>query len=358
MALELEQRWYRYVFMFSLLWVFIAPASERIQPVRLKRVVIFGDSLADTGNTWSLTRYLQGVGEKPWFYDSLYRASWGWLPLRFFTGVLPPDIYYKGRFTNGPLSGEWVMPMLGLDPEDPDQVQFLAFGGSWAVSSQRFLSSWLNLWGDDSISTMEWLRHLFGGLGKWVLPSSSEVVDWYLEAHKELDKDTMFVLFSGANDYQNHYWDVKTIVASQVEVIEKLIAQGAMHIAWGTLPDLTITPCFQGSSAVERVHSYVLEHNALIVSERRRLLAEYPNVMISFADGYSALKLFFKHAEHFGFKVKDRGCTNYNIDGCSLSGGVPIQQGVFFKRNGEDVQICENPDEYFFWDAITAFFSI
>ena len=315
------------------------------EPIRLKRVVVFGDSLADTGNTWQLTRYLNGVGDKPWFYDELFSTGWRWLPMGRIVGITPPQGYYHGRFSNGPLAGELLMDMLGMDASDPDAMQNLAFGGSWTVSSRRFLSSWASMTWDSSVSTPEWISHLVGGHAKWLLPSATEIVDWYLRRNPVLDDETMYILESGANDYQNLYWDVDTLVEEQASIMRRLIEAGARHISWGTLPNLTFTPCFKGSKNIERVEGLLHQHNQKIIDAKNALVLEYPEVKITFIDGYTAMQLFFDNADSFGFAVKDKGCTNINIPGCPLEGGVSIQKG-------DGMTVCSNPDEYFFWDSM------
>lgn len=315
------------------------------EQIRLRRVVVFGDSLADTGNTWKLTRYLNGIGDKPWFYDELFSNGWRWLPMGRIVGIAPPSGYYHGRFSNGPLAGELLIGMMGMDTNDPEVMQNLAFGGSWTVSSRRFLSSWASMTWDSTVSTPEWIRHLVGGHAKWLLPSATEIVDWYLRRNPALDDKTMYILESGANDYQNLYWDVDTLVDEQASIVRRLIEAGARHISWGTLPNLTATPCFKGSKNIERVLGLVRQHNQQAIDAKNALALEFPEVKITFIDGYTAMQLFFDNADSFGFKVKDQGCTNINIPGCPLEGGVSIQKG-------DGMTVCSNPDEYFFWDSM------
>ena len=315
------------------------------EPIHLKRVVVFGDSLSDTGNTWQLTRYLNGVGDKPWFYDELFSKGWSWLPMNRFVSITPPLGYYYGRFSNGPLAGELLMDMLGMDASDPEVMQNLAFGGSWTVSSRRFLSSWASMAWDSSVSTPEWIRHLVGGHAKWLLPSATEIVDWYLRRNPSLDGETMYILESGANDYQNLYWDVDTLVEEQVSIVRRLISAGARHIGWGTLPNMTITPCFKNSKNIKKLEKLVHRHNEKIIEAKNALVLEYPNVKITFVDGYTAMELFLAHASSFGFTVKDQGCTNITTPGCPENGGGSIQQA-------DGMTVCNNPDEYFFWDSI------
>ncbi|MCL6269222.1 SGNH/GDSL hydrolase family protein [Sansalvadorimonas sp. 2012CJ34-2] len=316
--------------------------------IRLRRVVVFGDSLSDTGNTSQLFEYFRGVRGKPWYFDDLFSSGWSLLPVGMFVGAMPPKAYYQGRFSNGPLASELAVEMLGLDTQDPDQFVNLAFGGSWSVSSWQFLQSWLGLWQDQRVHTQEWLRYLAGGIGKWILPSTYELAHWYLQHHKRLDPDTLYIMASGSNDYQNQFWDVEAIVATQVSIIERLILKGARHIGWGTLPDLTFTPCFQNSPSVPKILETVEAHNRLISKVKLYLETVYPDVKIVFADGYSAMKLFFQHASVFGFSVTDHGCTNITIPGCYSS---PGDHSIFDVRES-DVKVCEKPDEHFFWDAL------
>ena len=313
--------------------------------IRIKKAVVFGDSLADTGNTQQLFQYFRGQAEKPWFFSGLFSRSWNLVPTQLFVGDMPPSGYYRGRFSNGPLAGEISARMLGLDTNNPDQYLNLAFGGSWTVPPSQFLWSWAWLWQGDETGVSERFRHLAAGQGKWVLPSASEVADWYLQNNQQLDGDTLYVMAAGANDYQNGYWDVDAVVTYQASIIEQLIIAGARHIGWGTLPDLTFTPCFYNNESVGKIVRHVEQHNVQITRIKKQLETAYPSVKIIFLDGYAAMKLFFKHAEAFGFTVTDRGCTNVMIPGCYDRGGQSIME-----IGSGSFEVCENPDQFFFWD--------
>ena len=330
------------VFTSFLLVSTLIVADERI---RLKQAVVFGDSLTDTGNTRQLFDYYRGTGKKPWFFDEFFGQGWSLLPINRLVGAMPPGGYFQGRFSNGPLASEMAFDMLGLNSSDQGQVLNLAFGGSWSVSARQFFWSWLQLWSTPDISTSEWLGLLTAGQGKWLLPSASEIAYWYLNRNERLDPETMYVMATGANDYQSGFWDVETLVAVQVNTIEQLIVKGARHIGWGTLPDLTITPCFHNSHATPKILEAVAHHNKLITQHRNELEEAFPQVKITFVDGYAAMKLFFENAGTFGFTVTDRGCTNVKIPGCDDKGGRSI-----IEIGDGDFEVCEKPEQFFFWD--------
>ncbi len=318
------------------------PAQEDVsEGIRLKGVVLFGDSLSDTENTRQLIHYLSGDPGKPWFYDDLFSRLWKRVPVGMFINRLPPLGYAGGRFSNGLLAGEMAVPMLGIDSGD---MTNLAFAGSWTVSSGRFISSLVR-----NGSSLESFSHISRGNGKWLLPSMEEMVDWYIREQKrkgqgQLDEDTLYVIASGSNDYQNRFWDVDMIVDTQIEAIDNLVAAGARHIGWGTLPDLTLTPCFADDDEKDVIRNLVDKHNQKIVKAKDMLGKAYPHVKITFVHSHDGMKLCHKHAEEFGFRYTDRACTNVTIDGCSCD-GVSIM-------DGKGIEICDNPDEYFFWDAV------
>ncbi|CAM3432304.1 SGNH/GDSL hydrolase family protein [Parendozoicomonas haliclonae] len=328
-------------------------SAEAEAPIRLKKLVIFGDSLADTGNTRTLTRYFQGGVPRPDFFDHLFHFGWNRLPLKLFVGEIPPKHYYQGRFSNGPVSSELVAPMLGLDPEDGGQFVNLAFGGSWSLSGKNFLSSLYQLQDDEAWDVSGVLEHLSKGFSKWFIPSAQEVVRWYLDEHPVLEPDTMYVLFSGSNDYQNGYWQPEAVVSAQVDILEQLIDHGAKHIAWGTLPDITITPCFIGANTYP-FKVQIERHNRMANNERIRLQQENPDIQLIFADGYSAFRLFFDNADSFGFTEKSKACTNVNVNGCPSGDGGPSIQGGLLESSylGEPFKVCDHPEQYFFWDSI------
>ena len=346
-----------------LIWMFIwfgVSGGEQVfsheAEVELQQVVVFGDSLADTGNTLQLTRYLTGHGPKPWFYDTLFSGWLDYLPLSAVMSPVPPDAYFHGRFSNGLVSSESVAKMMGLDTDDPEQFLNLAFGGSWTVSGQGFLKSWLNL---STLSESQfpyfltWRRRLdmvrpMALGGRLIVPSLGDIVNWYLARTKVLDSRAMYVFSSGSNDYQNGFWDVEKVVLIQEQCIRQVLEAGAKHIGWGMLPDLTVTPCMSNALSMGYVRNLIIHHNQLVKQAKQRIQKDWPDVRIVFVDGYGALNFLYRNASEFGIRQLDRPCTNISIPGCQDMQGCSAS----IWQAGSEVSICDNPDEYFFWDSL------
>ncbi|HEX9782501.1 MAG TPA: SGNH/GDSL hydrolase family protein [Opitutaceae bacterium] len=167
-----------------------------------KAVNVIGDSLSDTGRTFS------AIG-------------------------IPPFPYFNGRTSDGPLWVEYLMPDLGLEYESLDNF-------SWA-------------------GAMTGRTNVFAGL-----PGMLDELDEYvgtLHRHKREDKraesQALHVVFGGANDFirileqgANPFVVIPEGVANLVAIISRLHALGAKHIMVVDLPNIGVTPRVRAIDAV------------------------------------------------------------------------------------------------------------
>lgn len=163
-----------------------APASAAV----VDRLIVFGDSLSDTGNIHIAT-----------------------------SGALPGAAYFNGRFSNGPVWVEHVAVSLGITPPAPTLLggggtNFAFAGGSTGAGNSAV--------GSPNLQTQ---LGLFAASG--ITPTDND----------------LFVIWAGANDFLIDGEDNPAQVVTRLMTsIQTLAATGARQILVANLPDLTIIP--------------------------------------------------------------------------------------------------------------------
>lgn len=154
------------------------------------QLVVFGDSLSDTGR--------------------MFVRSGGLLPLS------PPN--YAGRFSNGPVWAEYLAEALDLPLDNR------AWGG--AQTDDRNLA-------EDVLGDLPGLRDELD----LVFPHPAVAAD----------PDAIYVVWAGANDFraalrQGLVPDIAAMVENLLYAVELLYSRGARHVVVPNLPDLGRTP--------------------------------------------------------------------------------------------------------------------
>jgi outer membrane lipase/esterase len=186
-------------------------------------IVIFGDSLSDTGNDAYLTQHKYGVRIPGPYAD-----------------------YTDGRFTDGrdtiPVAGAyvgvWIEQFAALLPSKPIILDSLDGGTNYAYGF-AFTGS------GTSVLTLG-----SAGLSINVNNIGQQITD-YLATHPVINDRTLFVVWGGANDLLNATSadDVFKAGVNQVTNIQRLIDAGATQFVIPNLPPLGSTPRLNGSPA-------------------------------------------------------------------------------------------------------------
>lgn len=158
------------------------------------KVVVFGDSLSDTGNLYTLTG--------------------GGFPIA--------PVYYEGRQSNGPVWVEYVADRLGL----ANAIENYAVVG--ALTRPAPLVPTGNVWSST-----------FPGLDGTDV--HSQVLQYLADAGGVADPAAVYVLQGGANDF-NNVANPAVIVGNLVGTLATLEAAGAQHVMLVNLPDIGRTP--------------------------------------------------------------------------------------------------------------------
>ena len=155
---------------------------------RFTKVVFFGDSFMDTGNTYRVTN-----------------QTWP---------IVPP--YFQGRFTNGP---NWVDQLDLLDKEN------YAHGG--ATTDSQFVQGYTKL---DTVKA----------------PGVRQQIVEYLENHAEKTiqfSHTLHIVWAGGNDFVfNNSIQPQMIANSLINCLRDLIVAGAKHLLVFNQPPVQYFP--------------------------------------------------------------------------------------------------------------------
>ncbi len=229
---------------FGLLLVVCSFAANK----RFDTMVIFGDSMSDTGN--------------------LYRFMWNKLP------ISPP--YYQGRFSNGPL---WIEQLYSTYyPQDyVDGFQNYAVGGAGAVFSYK--------------------QNLPFTLGIEV----NDYLYWNTYGKKDT---TLYTIWIGANNYLNGPTNIESITDSVVNAIgdsaERLIRHGGNKFLIPNLPNLSLTPQVVKAHLQPLIAELITIHNRKLAVKVEQLQLKYPDATFVYFDVFSFFSSALEHAQDFG----------------------------------------------------------
>ncbi len=235
-------------------FLFFLPLLTQADNPPYSRVIAFGDSLVDAGNDPALT-FLQRLPDG-----------------QLAPGLVipPPTRYDRGRFSNGPNVADYLAamtPFTGIIKPSVtgfdlmrDNVSF-GYGGSETG-----------------------IENLTPGL--FPVPGLLGQISQFEDSLKNSSyrvtfDDTLFVIWTGANDYMNHLLpgeqiNPETTVNNIVGAVQRLTELGAKKIIVFNLPDLGSTPICQNYGVCSTLSEFTVIHNNLL----RNSLRYKPNVYV------------------------------------------------------------------------------
>jgi len=186
------------------------------------KIVVFGDSLSDTGNDAVLS-FLQ-------FHVPIPGPVADYTLGRFTDGAdtLPPAMNYFGV---------WVEQLAAALPAHPAVVASLQGGTNYAFGFAKTGSGTTLLTFAPGFSIE--------------VENVGQQIDDYLATHPQIDNHTLFVVWAGANDVleAGSAGDVIDGAWDEVQDIQRLISAGATQFLVPNLPPLGLSPRFNTSPA-------------------------------------------------------------------------------------------------------------
>lgn len=293
----------RTLFLTSLPLTLVAFIPSAAQAAIFSRIYAFGDSLSDTGNSFDITENAN-------------------LPI-----AIPPSElgYFKGRFSNGPI---WL-DTLAKKLEIPLPPISRTVGGA-SPTGVNFATNSATT-GDQS--TFPLPLDGFTGL--------QEQVAQFQQDNTTVDSEALYVLWAGANDYLGgDVTDPTEPVTNLSNAVTTLFDAGARNFLVANLPSLGATPIGlrQGDEISNQLNQLTAGHN-LIFSQAFGQLGSLPGINLKTLDVGSLFNTAIKKPATFGF-------TNVTSP-CLANSPLfnPISQN-------NPITVCNNPDEYLFWDDL------
>jgi phospholipase/lecithinase/hemolysin len=283
--------------------VFLVFPAAGVHAQNYSSIVVFGDSLSDTGNDTDLSLMKYGIA---------------------IPG--PAADYTFGRFTDGTdtfpaadhYTGVWIEQLAAMMPSKPVIVNSLNGGNNYAYG----------------------FAFAGQGTGNLVLttnpvPLSITVdniglqISTYLAIHPKVPDSALYVIWGGANDLLNatSASDIVNAATHQILNIQALIQAGASHFLVPNLPPLGDTPRINVSPAAAALFN---AESALY----NQLLAE----------GLAIL-----NSNHHA-----RTISIYQLDVFSLFNRILASPSSFGMTNvtASSQGLPVNPDNYLFWDDL------
>ena len=297
----IPQRWTRLISVVFLSMCMAAFAGGQA----FQTVVIFGDSLSDTGNVANLTQAKYTIA--------------GRIPG-------PAGNYTDGRFTDGTdtvpparnYNGVWIEQLASTFTTKPAIKDSLDGGNNYAYGYAYTGSG-------TSVLT-------FGPSNAFsvTINNMGQQVSTYLATSPVINSQTLFVVWGGANDVLNATTtaQVSTAATQELALIQTLVNAGATNFIVANLPPLGLIPRLNGSAATSVPAT---QASALFDQTLAAGLAALPG-----ANPGKALHLYpLDVYTLFNFMV-----------------GPPIGGGLANVTASSQGNIAVNPDTYLFWDDL------
>ncbi|MDD5389311.1 MAG: SGNH/GDSL hydrolase family protein [Gallionellaceae bacterium] len=280
---------------YLLVLAFTALIVSNQASATITRMVVFGDSLSDSGNLYNITG-----------------------------GAVPTSPPYAQRFSNGPVAVEYLAGDLGVALA-PSTIG----GGNYAVAGAA--TGGVATGSGTYDSYVAYAYPALAGLNS--LTGMDKQLAAYLGTSPSGLSDTLFVLWGGSNDL---FIAPTSATMSQAVVnlsneISALIGIGASQFLIPDMADWSLTPEGQASSAGTRAYMSAL--NAQFNSELAAALASLgsanPGVDITSFDTNTLFQDIYGNAAAYGFNYTTTSCVG---DGCYTTAGLA--------------------DQYMFWDNV------
>ncbi|MGB7429161.1 MAG: SGNH/GDSL hydrolase family protein [Microcoleaceae cyanobacterium] len=254
----------------------------RNSPGRFNQIYIFGDSLSDPGNLFTIT-------------DGTTPAN-------------PP--YPQQRFSNGLVWCEYFTPKLGLNPQPFTHSSSAKDGINFAVGGATT--------GDININGA-------------TLPSLQQQINTFVtrlnQTHQQANPNALYIVWAGANDYLGgQITNPADPVSNLSQAIELLYQVGARYILVFNLPELGDTPIAQNSPEVNPTQLYQLSntHNTLLKTTVEQMRQSLRGIQLGLMDIQGLFKRVIANPRHFDL-------TNVT-DSCLVVACCDAQQYLFWDQ--------------------------
>lgn len=391
------------LFLAALICPFVSVASTPVQSM-----VIFGDSLSDTGNTTHLIKSLRkeespsylvkplksyvinrmtefaeayyvpqiildaGIAQVTEYFDFQLAPLLADLVTAVKKlPVLPGKPYWQDRFSNGRVWDEYIAPMLNIDKDEKEHFVNKAFGGSWAMMYNTQLTVWNFI--KHPILTLTTLIN-----GKLIPPSLGLTVQAYLLENQEIDDEAVYFIYSGNNDYINVFlfeqgYDpavleayVDNVIHDLTDAVSKLNRAGARQFVIIGLPHSGSAPRFVYTSDRDILNQAIDTHNEKLQAKIEAMKEENQDLDILYFDSQTVLNRALSNPARYGFTNTKDACIDVKLpifgfmaSNSPFKNNFVLQYAQVLQHEDKNLlagkrnyHVCKQPEEYLFWDEI------
>ncbi|OWY65743.1 hypothetical protein B7486_40310 [cyanobacterium TDX16] len=225
------------------------------------QIVVFGDSLSDTGNTFQAT------------------------------GIPPSPPYSEGRFSNGPVWIDYLADNLGLSS---DRRTNYAFGGATTGKNNTTAPLPPNT---------------------PPLPGLHQQLENFKAKHTKADRRALYVIWVGANDYLGgRVTDPFVPVNNITLAVSTLAERGARHILVVNLPDLGRIPATRNNQEIANNLNALTQFHNTGLAATLQVLNKRTNTNIVSVDVNSLFRRAIANPSEFGLtNVTDTCLTQTSV---------------------------------------------
>ena len=230
--------------------------------VKFNHIVVFGDSLSDNGNSYERTQH--------------------------FVPQTPP--YYAGRFSDGPVWIEYLSKKLS---SKDSFLQDYALGGAGVTAEDEDIEGLFTL--------------------------ANQVKDFLQNNNQIADKDDLFIIWIGANNYlilpDDEDDTIKSVQTGINKALDKLLNAGAKNFLVFNLPDLSKTPFAKSVSEedLSKLERYTHNHNDMIQKMIEGYKKSHPEANWYFYDIHAMMKKVLEKPQEYGFTNIDGTCFEEDL---------------------------------------------
>ncbi|XP_048503825.1 GDSL esterase/lipase 5 [Beta vulgaris subsp. vulgaris] len=306
-------------------------------PISAKQpLFIFGDSILDAGNNNYINTSTFGQANFYPYGTTFFQSSTG----RCSNGRLISDVI--AQHANLPLLPPYLQPG---ESHFYDGVNFASIGAGALVQTNQGLVIDLHMQLRNYKNVQRLFRNKLGDF----------------RARNRLTK-AVYLFSIGGNDYsssfilndstflstypQSEFIDM--VLGNITFVITEIYKTGGRKFAFLNVPPVGCMPIARISSTngdciKEPLLSYPKQHNIALVSILNELKMKLPGFKYSLYDFYTNLQQRIDYPSKYGYKEgKTACCGSGKFRGIFSCGGT---------RGIEEYELCENVDDYVFWDA-------
>ncbi|BAT82865.1 GDSL esterase/lipase [Vigna angularis] len=304
--------------------------------VSVPAVLVFGDSIMDTGNNNNNLATTARCNYPPYGKD--------------FKGGIP-----TGRFSNGKVPSDLIVEELGIKEFLPPYVDSKLEPGELATGV-CFASGGAGY--DPFTAQSSFTISLSGQLGlfrEYIGKLKAAVGE---ERTKFILKNTLYIVVLGSNDISNTYFLTRVrqlqypnfsayadfMLSSASTFFKEIYGEGARRIAVFNVPPLGYLPSQRTigggirRDVVVKINDAVQIFNTKLSKQLESLNHDLPDSRMVYVDVYNPLLDIIVNYQKYGYKVGDRGCC----------GTGTIEVVLLCNRF---TPLCSNDLEYVFWDS-------